>query len=703
MWRFVWISLVPLIVTVCGLLILPGLLTTAASGLPLRTAAPLAPAASVAIIAGAGVVAPLVRVPWGVPLVAALTAILTLAAALARLIVSRVRARRAGSADGAATRAPTSRPSRADVLTGLVLLGFSALIMTWLVARELNTPDAISQTFDAVFHLNAVEWILRTGNASSIKCHLESPEGGVYPMGWHTLVALTMKVAHSTSIPLATNATTIAVSALVWPGGCLALASRLFNGRRLAMIATALLCTATASFPLLVISFGVLYPNFLALALLPGMIASLLDLFPAHDEPSAPPLLIPALVLAVAGLGLAQPNAIVTFLIALIILMGAWIMRAVNGAKRGGPARQIRTRIIVCAITTLATVGVWIGVRPPQRSATWGPNNVMSAVIGEILTSTPQGLPIAWVVAVPAIVGAGGAREGGGRRGGVLLPTHPGLPPPPSKGFPFVWVGSVPVVVVLFLPGSRPRLRWLVIFHAVGCLLYLASKTMPMGDLRYYVVGTWYSDTNRLAALIPLGAIPLAALGTCVIADRAAQRLTTLRLHEPGARRRIAYAVLVANLVLLGPASTATSQALHKLEAPYTMNAGSELLTPDELGLIRMLPGLVGEDDTVAVDPSTGAALAYSLAGTSTTIKHIFYHDTPDLEVVDKKLRLAGKDPQVCEAVNNLGIRYVLYFPGRTLHNRRPFSGFVNLPTAGGFELVAQYGRAALYRVTACG
>ena len=660
MWRFVWISLVPLIVTVCGLLILPGLLTTAASGLPLRTAAPLAPAASVAIIAGAGVVAPLVRVPWGVPLVAALTAILTLAAALARLIVSRVRARRAGSADGAATRAPTSRPSRADVLTGLVLLGFSALIMTWLVARELNTPDAISQTFDAVFHLNAVEWILRTGNASSIKCHLESPEGGVYPMGWHTLVALTMKVAHSTSIPLATNATTIAVSALVWPGGCLALASRLFNGRRLAMIATALLCTATASFPLLVISFGVLYPNFLALALLPGMIASLLDLFPAHDEPSAPPLLIPALVLAVAGLGLAQPNAIVTFLITLIILMGAWIMRAVNGAKRGGPARQIRTRIIVCAITTLATVGVGIGVRPPQRSATWGPNNVMSAVIGEILTSTPQGLPIAWVVAVPAIVGAVAA-----------------------------W--------------RRRRLRWLVIFHAVGCLLYLASKTMPMGDLRYYVVGTWYSDTNRLAALIPLGAIPLAALGTCVIADRAAQRLTTLRLHEPGARRRIAYAVLVANLVLLGPASTATSQALHKLEAPYTMNAGSELLTPDELGLIRMLPGLVGEDDTVAIDPSTGAALAYSLAGTSTTIKHIFYHDTPDLEVVDKKLRLAGKDPQVCEAVNNLGIRYVLYFPGRTLHNRRPFSGFVNLPTAGGFELVAQYGRAALYRVTACG
>lgn len=662
-WLLVWISLIPQILTASALLFAPGLLVTVVAGLPPRTAVSLAPAASIGIIAGAGVIAPLVHISWGPVIVAALTGAIVLIAAVMRVPATRMRGRNASGRTGQAgqaDRAPSDRPTPSDALMYVILLGAAALVTTWLVARELNTADAISQTFDAVFHLNAVRWILDTGNASSIKCYLESPQGDVYPMGWHTLVALTMKLTGSTSIPMATNATAIAVSALAWPSGCLALTSRILNRRRLGMVVTALLCSTISAFPLLLLSFGVLYPNFLALALLPGMIASLLDLFPAHDEPSAPPLLIPALVLAVAGLGLAQPNAIVTFLIALIILMGAWIMRAVNGAKRGGPARQIRTRIIVCAITTLATVGVWIGVRPPQRSATWGPNNVMSAVIGEILTSTPQGLPIAWVVAVPAIVGAVAA-----------------------------W--------------RRRRLRWLVIFHAVGCLLYLASKTMPMGDLRYYVVGTWYSDTNRLAALIPLGAIPLAALGTCVIADRAAQRLTTLRLHEPGARRRIAYAVLVANLVLLGPASTATSQALHKLEAPYTMNAGSELLTPDELGLIRMLPGLVGEDDTVAVDPSTGAALAYSLAGTSTTIKHIFYHDTPDLEVVDKKLRLAGKDPQVCEAVNNLGIRYVLYFPGRTLHNRRPFSGFVNLPTAGGFELVAQYGRAALYRVTACG
>ena len=201
-----WLSLVPLVLTASVLLLAPGLLITAVAGLPPRTAVSLAPAASIGVIAGAGVIAPLVSVPWGAGLVVALTGALVLAAAVARLLAARLRAR-AGT-----DRPRAQRPALADVLVHIVLLGVAALITAWLVARELNTPDAISQTFDAVFHLNAVEWVLRTGNASSVKCYLESPEGGVYPMGWHTLVALTLKLTGSTSIPLATNAAAVAVS-----------------------------------------------------------------------------------------------------------------------------------------------------------------------------------------------------------------------------------------------------------------------------------------------------------------------------------------------------------------------------------------------------------------------------------------------------------------------------------------------------------
>ena len=653
-----WLSLVPLVLTASALLLAPGLLITAVAGLPPRTAVSLAPAASIGVIAGAGVIAPLVSVPWGAGLVVALTGALVLAAAVARLLAARLRAR------AETDRPRAQRPALADVLVHIVLLGVAALITAWLVARELNTPDAISQTFDAVFHLNAVEWVLRTGNASSVKCYLESPEGGVYPMGWHTLVALTLKLTGSTSIPLATNAAAVAVSALAWAGGCLALTSRLLGRRRLAMVVTALLCSVSSAFPLMLLSFGVLYPNFLAVSLLPGMITGLLDLFPAQDEPSAPPLLVPALVLAVGGLGMAQPNVVVTFLIALSILMAVWVMRAVNGARHGGPARRVRGRVITCIALAPVIIGLWIVLRPPQK-ASWGPNNVMSAVVGEVVTSTPQGLPIAWIVAIPAIVGAVAA-----------------------------W--------------RRRRLRWLVVFHAVSCALYIISKTMPMEgatkDLRYWLVGTWYSDTFRLAALFPLTAIPLAALGACVIADWAAQRYPALRLREAGGtRRRVAYGALVAVLVLFGPASWAPSQALRKLEMTYIMDAGSPLLTPDEMALIKRLPDLVGEEEVVAVDPRSGAALAYALAGTDTTVKHIFYHDTPDLKIVNTRLRFVATDPRVCEALDSLGVHYVLDFPGKLIRVDDDFSGFKSLSAVNGFTLVSRQGRAALYRITACG
>lgn len=665
-----WVSLIPQILVVSALLFVPGLLITATAGLPPRTAVSLAPAVSIGIVAGAGVIAPLVRVPWGPVLVVALTAVAVIVTGLVRLVLVRVLRLVLVRVRGRAASGPTprGRPTPADALVFLVLLAASALVMTWLTARELNTPDAISQTFDAVFHLNAVEWILRTGNASSVRCHLESPDGSFYPMGWHTLVALTMRLTGSTSIPMTTNATAIAVSALVWPSGCLALTSRILDRRRLAMVATAFLCTATTAFPLLLLSFGVLYPNFLALCMLPGMIASLLDLFPAHDEPSPPPLLIPAIIVALGGLGMAQPNVIVTFLIALSILLVVWVMRAVEGARRGDAARrahQVLYRIITCLTLAPVIIGLWIVLRPPQEAASWGPNNFMSAVIGEILTSSPQGLPIAWVVAVPAIVGAVAA-----------------------------W--------------RRPRLRWLVVLHAIDCALYITSKTMPMEgatkDLRYWLVGTWYSDTFRLSALFPLTTIPLAALGACVIADWAARRYPALRLGEArGARRRVAYGVLVAALVLLGPASPPTSQALHKLEESYTIKDDSPLLTPDELMLIRRLPGLVDEDEVVAVDPNSGSALAYALAGTDTTVKHIFYHDTPDLEIINKRLRFVATDPNVCKALNNLDVQYVLYFPGRMIRGKRGLDGFVSLSAVDGLQLVSRQGRAALYRVTACG
>ncbi len=86
------------------------------------------------------------------------------------------------------------RPGLRSIAVWCAAWPLSAAATGITIGRILNTPDAISQTFDAVFHLNAVEWILQTNNASSLRLFLEAPQGSVYPLGWHTLVALAMKL-----------------------------------------------------------------------------------------------------------------------------------------------------------------------------------------------------------------------------------------------------------------------------------------------------------------------------------------------------------------------------------------------------------------------------------------------------------------------------------------------------------------------------
>ena len=80
-----WSDLLPPLLVAAALLYLPGGLIAAAARLPVRVAVVLAPALSVAIIAGAGVIAPMTGLTWGPGPVAGMAFVMILAA----LAVSR--------------------------------------------------------------------------------------------------------------------------------------------------------------------------------------------------------------------------------------------------------------------------------------------------------------------------------------------------------------------------------------------------------------------------------------------------------------------------------------------------------------------------------------------------------------------------------------------------------------------------------------
>ena len=673
-----WLSLLPILLSAAALLFIPGALVGASAGLRTPLIIGLAPAISIAIISGTGVAAPILALPWGLTAVATATAVACLAALATRRLMAGRHPQDAGSG------ATGLRPGLRSIAVWCAAWPLSAAATGITIGRILNTPDAISQTFDAVFHLNAVEWILQTNNASSLRLFLEAPQGSVYPLGWHTLVALAMKLCGATSIPMATNATVLAVAGLVWTSGCLTLTHVLFHGRPAALLTAAVMAGSFTVFPFVLLNWGVLYPNFLSIALLPSLLAAIRSLVPIDGAgPAARPtgLLLPATALGAAGLGLTQPNSIATLLLASVILTTARLITSLRAPLDERPANALRRQSLITGALAVGLVIVWLYMRPPRESAIWGPSYATSGSVGEAVTSMPVQLPVIWVPAVLTLLG--------------------------------------------FIAALRTNgYRWLAALHATTGALYVVARSAQDGDLRFFMVGIWYNDASRLGGLIPVTAVPLAALGmlaaarwgreACGACGRLLQGNPASRAREtrglPGLRRvsRVlgsvwgacerliasgrarplvwrssACCVIVLLLVATGPLSGAMSDSVKILEQSYMLAPDSSSLTTD--------------------DPKSGAALAYALSGADTTVKHLFHRHDADLDIIEKKLNRASADPAVCTALKDVGATYALYFPGKTISNQKAFVGFAHLDTAPGFELVAERGQASLYRITACG
>ena len=429
-----------------------------------------------------------------------------------------------------------------------------------------------------------MEWILQTNNASSLRLFLEAPQGSVYPLGWHTLVALAMKLCGATSIPMATNATVLAVAGLVWTSGCLTLTHVLFHGRPAALLTAAVMAGSFTVFPFVLLNWGVLYPNFLSIALLPSLLAAIRALVPIDGAgPAARPtgLLLPATALGVAGLGLTQPNSIATLLLASVILTTARLITSLRAPLDERPANALRRQSLITGALAVGLVIVWLYMRPPRESAIWGPSYATSGSVGEAVTSMPVQLPVIWVPAVLTLLG--------------------------------------------FIAALRTNgYRWLAALHATTGALYVVARSAQDGDLRFFMVGIWYNDASRLGGLIPVTAVPLAALGmlaaarwgreACGACGRIIQGITASRAREtrglPGLRRvreacerliasgrarplvwrSSACCVIVLLLVATGPLSGAMSDSVKILEQSYMLAPDSSSLTTDEYALINELP-----------------------------------------------------------------------------------------------------------------
>ena len=655
-----WLPVLPQIFIATLLLLAPGFIVSLALRFRSFDALSLAPALSVGVIVLTATATPFLGVTFGVLPVGVATALL----ASLGFFLGRLSPEQQYAGQGRSTLAKLA-PFGA-VTVAAVLLG-------WRTFQVLGSPGSISQTYDAVFHLNSVRFALDTGQASSLTIGAMTG-GGFYPAGWNAIAAFVASTTGA-AVPVAVNITSIVLAAVFWPLSCLLMTTWVAGRQSAATIAAGIACASLGAFPLLMMDFGVLYPNLLAISVLPASIALAARITgaAAATQRSGLPAIL-ALLLSLAGLVVSHPTTFMAWLVWTLPMVAFSVYRSAPGLWRERSANRRRFTLQVAGFIGYCVVflALWIFLRPPEEASFWGPYHTVPQALGEALFLAPMGLAPAWLVAPLALLGLWACFR---------------------KNQKLAWAGAA-----------------FVIFSAI----FVVVSGFPISPIRNFLAGVWYNDSYRLAALLPVAAVLLVAIGV----NWAGAKLSTAQRSDPalkafqrvadsqerGRLLRIAgIGVICVGAVALGQQGGVQHEAA-QASTRYAISNDSPLVSADELELMDRLPETVPADTVLLGNPYTGAALAYAIGDRKAAQMHILSYVSPELQEIYNDLGSVETDPDVCSAVRNENAFYVLDFGSKEVHggSHTP-AGLSNLDRNPGVQLVDSQGEAKLYHITACG
>lgn len=653
-----WLDMLWPIAAALAVMLLPGLAVVWPLGIRGFRILPFAVAVSVGLIALAAIVAPFAGLSWNILPVLMLTA----AAVLAVLILRRFIPGTGGATTARRQRSPAaaewSTPRGRDHLPWYaVALAIATLLWIWLLVRILGTPDAFSQTYDNIHHLSLTQWFITTGNASSLTAGdvgIGLNEATFYPSAWHGVAALLNSLGVS-SIPMAFNAMMLILVVFGWTAGMLYFVSTLARLSIAGTLTVPVFAASFSGFPFLMIDFGVLYPNFMGLSLLPVVLGLAVELTGIGKGSRMPALLtLLSLILVAPGVLISHPNTI--FVFALFGIPVALIRAFVEplDARREG-RRFPLGRIVLYLGAAVAMASAWIFLRPGVD--TWPPQSSTLAALTEFLFANPR------------------------------------------VGKPSYLLGALLVIGVLWLVRTR-TLAWLAGPLLTITFFWVVIASFEASEFRSFLTGVWYDDPFRIASITPLIVLPLVALPINSAGLWAEKRMIEGRFTGITPVIPIASTLVLAVITQTG---AAVDNAVYRAAYSYEMRDNSWLITHDEMSLIEQLPALTPDDAVLVTRPWTGSGLAFVFADRQVTMLSPKEIPNPAVEVINNQLDNPSDLGQLCAAVDEVEATHVLDFGKREINNWfNDTPGLDNLGNAWTVELVYEIGEARLFEITAC-
>lgn len=669
-----WLATIPLLLFAVVLAFGPGYAMGWALRVPVRLRVFYAPLLTFALVGVSAIVLGKTGIPWSLISFVPVAAVMVAAAAGVMHLVGRrwPSAVPDASSEAAENWAGNTVPVAWPVI-GAVLGGFLTLHAT---EDMVFGPEAFSQTLDNSFHMNAIRWIQEHGDASSLTMGAVSgmnQEPYFYPAGWHDFVYLIYSTT-GTSIATATIVMILLVAGIIWPCSLVAMCLSIPHLRRLQALAIPALTCGFFAFPGLLLFWGVLFPNLLGYALLPAFVALLSHMIQllARREYSLVLSLSLTILVGLGGLALVHPNAVVSAAVFAVPMLLGGVVQVLR--TRGASTREhlVGTGVLVALIAGCVTA--WSVLRPSQEAS-----ELWTSIMGE-------------GEAVYQFLFLG--LENANPLGGNFAPAY-------LVGFLALWgVG--------YLLYKRRNL-WLIGSWMLVGYMWIIAASVPRGDFRLLMVGPWYTDHFRLAALVVFPSVLLAGIGLGGAVEGIFVRIMHAIPREKHAK--VAPALMGAAMVLvlavagLSSRTPAMHDATLQVAKRYQVTPTSDILNQDEMNVINEIPKIVPKGDTIVNNPWDGSAYIYALADRHLTSYHFEFQTSPKYAAILNDLKDARTNPEVCREVNQYKAHWYVHLENQGNFGpseQKNYDGLVAAIDTDVLTPVYSSGPMTLYRISAC-
>lgn len=667
-------SLAPLGLVAAAVLLAPGLLVLLPLGTPLPTAVALAPAVGLASLSLTSIAMAALDIPW------------SLAAAVGGSLVGFVIAWLIGRRYRF-VQDHTPRPGWLLLVVLLAAVLGSSLLTLVALYRGMESVGTASQGWDPIFHMNAVQWIRESGEATPWSVTpIFSSNTNYYPVGWHLVASLIPG-----DVVQASNISTLVIGAVLWPISVSYLASVVFPHRRVVWLLAPVLAASYISFPYAQLMRSGQWPNGLGTALAPACLAILIValrlLFrPDHEPHQVRPVryrevltTVLIAVVALVGTAAAHPGALMAVAVAALPFAIAysfpWLVSIHRRHAREGAIWLLAgAGALALGIAVLSQSRLLEGVMRYDRS---------------VRAELPESIHFAV----------------------FDLATFPVLQAPNVEEFN-TYVGLLAVAGALLALLRKGHRALAVAWLAFVSLHILAAG--PENPARW-LTGFWYKDTQRIAPMVAMTGALLAGLTI----DMLTRTVIGLIRRVPGSvaapvpRVQPHQIASVISLTLVATIYVASDnfRAAERIAVTarnYSVDSnGMGVLAAGEQNFIERAAGLLPDDAIVVGDPFNGETYFYTLA--QRRVVYTQLGSATSGHEAKEYLRTAFNqihtDPSVCRALHSLGVTHFYEDEPGISHasdGLEDWPGFYGTDTTRGFEVVLTEGSHTLYRITAC-